>query len=633
HGELLLCDGREDENPNANQCKFAAHPACYKTNFTVPEGDFFCDRCKAKITRIADTKVICCDKKDDFAVRKTLPIAGLLGPTFVHVLCAIWNPEVGKAKLLASAANSSTSTTIKSTNPTSNSNALGGAGGSGSLKDWEAKKHLNTNSSSSNNNNAPSSCAVCDEHGELLLCDGREDENPNANQCKFAAHPACYKTNFTVPEGDFFCDRCKAKITRIADTKVICCDKKDDFAVRKTLPIAGLLGPTFVHVLCAIWNPEVGKAKLLASAANSSTSTTIKSTNPTSNSNALGGAGGSGSLKDWEAKKHLNTNSSSSNNNNAPSSATKRRVVESDVGSDSNDDSDKHVEKEQKRIFKKKKLGANNSRDYEEEEEEMEEGGVEKDDGAKKEDGSDDSDSANEKESSNSSKMVVDEKKTTTAAERRTSGGMDPKNNNSKLGTDIFGKEAMAPHIRPKLSSANTLAGSNNNPRRVSESSPLVSNANNNKGQGQRPIMKPRDMSGSSAGTGESPLESIKTIIRNQEKLSQDLRALLPTLNNRSLAAKQAIPSTGTPQALQPPAKPAPSALDSLLDKAHETSELNSLKREIEVYKQKLSLQDATLVTLRSNLVQIFNQLKLSVITPDESSVDDYVSTIRDLMK
>ncbi|KAJ3054126.1 hypothetical protein HDU99_007841 [Rhizoclosmatium hyalinum] len=123
-----------------------------------------------------------------------------------------------------------------------------------------------------------------------------------------------------------------------------------------------------------------------------------------------------------------------------------------------------------------------------------------------------------------------------------------------------------------------------------------------------------------SSGPSETPAETLKNIIRNQEKLAQDLKTLIPALSR---------PAPSKPAA---PVASAASALDSLLDKAHETSELNNLKKEIDALKSKLALQDTTLVSLRANLVVIFNQLKLSAITPDETSVDDYVATIRDLM-
>ncbi|KAJ3113736.1 hypothetical protein HK100_001898 [Physocladia obscura] len=131
---------------------------------------------------------------------------------------------------------------------------------------------------------------------------------------------------------------------------------------------------------------------------------------------------------------------------------------------------------------------------------------------------------------------------------------------------------------------------------------------------------RPRDMSINNANSNETPNEVISRVIRTQERLSQDLKAMLPNIQ-KPVFQKSVPVSSST------------SILDSLLDKAHDTTELSALKREIETLKSKLALQDTTLISLRSNLVLIFNQLKLSTVTPDESSIDEYVAAIRDLMK
>ncbi|KAJ3383392.1 hypothetical protein HDU84_003636 [Entophlyctis sp. JEL0112] len=118
----------------------------------------------------------------------------------------------------------------------------------------------------------------------------------------------------------------------------------------------------------------------------------------------------------------------------------------------------------------------------------------------------------------------------------------------------------------------------------------------------------------------ESPADMLARALRTQERFVQDVQKVLPLLQKQA-----ALP--------QRPNSASASSLDSLLDKAHETSEMTSLKREIEALKAKSSLQETTLISLRQNLVTIFDQLKLSTITPDESSVDDYVALLRDLMK
>ncbi|KAJ3400270.1 hypothetical protein HDU80_007112, partial [Chytriomyces hyalinus] len=122
------------------------------------------------------------------------------------------------------------------------------------------------------------------------------------------------------------------------------------------------------------------------------------------------------------------------------------------------------------------------------------------------------------------------------------------------------------------------------------------------------------------SNASEAPADTINRIIRAQEKFNQELRGIIPNLQKPVPQRTSNGPS-------------AASALDSLLDKAHEATELTSLRKEIESLKAKMALQDTSLVTLRSNLVFIFNQLKLSAVTPDETSVDDYVAYMRDLMK
>ncbi|KAI9334119.1 hypothetical protein BDR26DRAFT_867356 [Obelidium mucronatum] len=474
------------------------------------------------------------------------------------------------------------------------------------------------------------------------------------------------------------------------------------------MPIAGLPDPSFVHVLCAIWNPEIGLGKQdehikvekfmlylnhpcsfcsektglrvkcsksgcvhrfhiscaikggsLAKTAPTALicgnhgkleaeSPSAGTQRPSSASSIMRpfSSGSKGDLKDWEAAREEKRRLAAAAETSGAPTNSKRRVLDSDEASS---DVDQPAEKKQKRaesasVTKGKRAKQTISSDYEEEEEDMEEGAAGEEKGRDANESSEDESNINKSNNNQSSKNF----------KSASNGKNNHTGNSSTLAADIFGKDALQTR---KLTSSQPQS---NQTRRISE-------INTNRSKGLPPgLMKQRDMYilllkpffasiltlfFSSLCGPEPTVETFKAIIRAQDKVCQDLKGFLPTFN-RLIPTKQASQSSiAIPNTTQPPLQSQPqsqtqpasnqaqppqqqvSALDALLNKAHETSELNALKRELESYKSKLALKDTALVSLRANLCLIFNQLKLSAVTPDESSVDEYVSMLRDLLK
>ncbi|KAI8621190.1 hypothetical protein BC830DRAFT_315712 [Chytriomyces sp. MP71] len=303
-----------------------------------------------------------------------------------------------------------------------------------------------------------------------------------------------------------------------------------------------------------------------------------------------GGIGGKGDLKDWEAAKERRLHNQTSGNPGA-----KRRVVDSDVSDSERPSISKKPKTSQAKVSAEVSdydHDIDKEASMEEEDEEIEEGGAPK-----------------------------------VEVERRQSGGNGSSGfgggglastshsiSNSKLANELFGKDSLPTSTNvPKINASN-LGGN----RRVSEASPLGVNGRDKVRPGG--LARPRDPSGSSAPI-DNPAELLQRVIRAQDKQTADLKSLISNLQKPTPVQK--LPAA--------PASAA-SALDSLLDKAHEATEMTALRKELEKANSKIALMETNAMTLRANLVIIFNQLKLSAVTPDETSVDDYVAVIRDLM-
>lgn len=87
-------------------------------------------------------------------------------------------------------------------------------------------------------------CCVCsdepDEENPLVYCDGEG--------CQVAIHPDChgYPLSKSIPEGEWFCDRCLA---REPDAVCALCGKTGGAMKRTT-------DWRWAHLLCAMWVPE-----------------------------------------------------------------------------------------------------------------------------------------------------------------------------------------------------------------------------------------------------------------------------------------------------------------------------------------------------------------------------------------
>ncbi|TPX71606.1 hypothetical protein CcCBS67573_g06121 [Chytriomyces confervae] len=326
-----------------------------------------------------------------------------------------------------------------------------------------------------------------------------------------------------------------------------------------------------------------------------------------------------GDLKEWEANRADRRAQQQASGGNG---TAKRRVVDSDVS-----DSERSAKKLKKQAGKKAV-----DRDGSDFEKDSAMDGVE--------DGEDEDDEEDEEEVEEGDSLPKGSLPTSAPNDRRSSAGNGvgfPAS--SKLASEIFGKDTIASpspasHNVPRINASAASAQS----RRVSEALPVGLGARDGKSRPGGGLVRPRDGFASGfagaffvvqlisrihfcrSNASEAPADTINRIIRAQEKFNQELRGIIPNLQKPMPQRTSNGPS-------------AASALDSLLDKAHEATELTSLRKEIESLKAKMALQDTCLVTLRSNLVFIFNQLKLSAVTPDETSVDDYVAYMRDLMK
>ncbi|KAJ3244060.1 hypothetical protein HDU78_011540 [Chytriomyces hyalinus] len=544
------------------------------------------------------------------------------------------------------------------------------------------KAHESDNNNNDNNSNESGEesddedepCDICGSHGTLILCDGDDQK------CAVAVHLSCYKPGTIAPEDEWFCDRCQAKKS-IADAKVICCDNEGT-SLRRTTPIPGN-DVSFIHVNCAIWNRHIQMSKgdepikvepyLLqlkhpCKICSSKTGLRVKCCKGNCQNwfhvscaikqghlkpkrsrsakndghllvcpeHAPGGTGGNagrlitkdlnfsaaadevtsplrprpgsagsaakkasrgGDLKEWEANRADRRAQQQASGGNG---TAKRRVVDSDVS-----DSERSAKKLKKQAGKKAV-----DRDGSDFEKDSAMDGVE--------DGEDEDDDEDEEEVEEGDSLPKGSLPTGAPTDRRSSAGNGvglPAS--SKLASELFGKDTIASpspasHTVPRINASAASAQS----RRVSEALPVGLGARDGKSRPGGGLVRPRD--GSNAT--EAPADTINRIIRAQEKFNQELRGIIPNLQRPMPQRTSNGPS-------------AASALDSLLDKAHEATELTSLRKEIESLKAKMALQDTCLVTLRSNLVFIFNQLKLSAVTPDETSVDDYVAYMRDLMK
>ncbi|KAI8807369.1 hypothetical protein BJ742DRAFT_313690 [Cladochytrium replicatum] len=85
-------------------------------------------------------------------------------------------------------------------------------------------------------------CCICggenaSKSNPIIYCDGKD--------CNIAIHKSCYKVE-KIPEGDYFCRRCEARV-EVEDTQAICCPQKDGAFFLTEYP------NKFCHVVCARW--------------------------------------------------------------------------------------------------------------------------------------------------------------------------------------------------------------------------------------------------------------------------------------------------------------------------------------------------------------------------------------------
>ncbi|KAJ3060142.1 hypothetical protein HDU98_003860, partial [Podochytrium sp. JEL0797] len=420
-------------------------------------------------------------------------------------------------------------------------------------------------------------CGICGAHGTLLLCDG---ETSSKDGCKLAVHPGCYKSGFTPPEGDWYCDRCAAKVT-LADAKVICCPDKTNPALRRTTAIPGIKDPTFIHPNCALWNSDVGIAKgddlvkivpyLLnvahpCSICAEKTGLRVKCHRATCNSffhvscaikeevlvpsrykNAKNSASLILCVDHFHGKK---TASDSGEGKSGERPASAKSSASGGGGGRSGDLKDWEAAKEEKKKLMSAQERADKSAggnswatkrrvvDSDGSDSEQQRMGKKQRRGSENaktvsSDYEDDKLESEVEDEEEDAGMIVEEsssssKKAANVEDASSSKKAKPSVtplSSTKLAADIFGKDPAAaptPLNRPKIS---TLNSGNSGVRRTSESSPMPK---------PRPgFARPRDV----PANGEQPsADAINRIIRMQEKLNQELKGLLPALGGASSA-------------------------------------------------------------------------------------------------
>ncbi|KAJ3077538.1 hypothetical protein HDU99_001125 [Rhizoclosmatium hyalinum] len=90
-------------------------------------------------------------------------------------------------------------------------------------------------------------CLVCGNVGNLVECEG--------TNCKLDVHIDCYKPNFVLPDGSWYCDRC-AVGKNLDEVDMVCCSAGNDYAIRLAATSDNADDTQFVHANCAKWNSK-----------------------------------------------------------------------------------------------------------------------------------------------------------------------------------------------------------------------------------------------------------------------------------------------------------------------------------------------------------------------------------------
>ncbi|KAJ3322257.1 Bromodomain and PHD finger-containing protein 1 [Blyttiomyces sp. JEL0837] len=443
-------------------------------------------------------------------------------------------------------------------------------------------------------------CEICGGHGTLVLCDGK---NSSGEVCNLSVHLKCYRPGTQLPQGDWLCDRCLLDNAGRNDLKVVCCNSPKR-AIRKTSTPGA-----YIHAICALWNPAVGLGP-------------GESTIKIDNNLLTAGKPCSFCRKSVHSGKGLRLKCNRSDCLNVfhatccteakaatPSRARSAKGMSQLLVCETHSkESESKSRKRRREVDRNVDSDDRNDLDYE--------------DSKPSEDQSSKVVNADGDDSMKTD-ATIDENDT------KPSKDINAPDQAKRLKTEEPKREAT-----PTPASTTT----NSRPSTATAVKPGANVAANRNQQGSVPASKQikekppsqrMDDTNEKAGTGgESYTEALNRICNSQDKLTQELKTLIPSLTNRN-----------TPKPQPPPQKEKDNSLDALLDqsfekiaKSEKDDEIKALRFELRQYQQRLAMQEASLSTLRGDLVAIFNHLKLTAKVPEDARIDEYVSTLKTLL-